>query len=234
MPGRRHSCCRSSSAVLAIGVSHCRVGTGFHRRHVRRSHDRARAVAVPMERDHETRSPAVAPAEISPSSPRHRRSIDFPGATFSMAPLVGMNIGGGVVQFGPGSIQFFDSAINSSSTSPSPSAIIEHVALLRRSDFIQFNVDFTGSMDMETEVRPSPFPSPTPPRRRTASTSPRLSRSSADRFIPTPAARSPVSAASMSSAANAADAGTVSGLERHRSIQPTSAQAPGSTSRSLF
>jgi len=112
---------------------------------------------------------------------------DFPGATFSMAPLVGMNIGGGVVQFGPGSIQFFDSGNQLIFNIAFSSAIMNMSLSFGASDFIGFNVDFTGSMmDMETEGEAFAFSFANPTATQNGFDVTASFTSSADRFIPTP------------------------------------------------
>lgn len=71
---------------------------------------------------------------------------DHPQATFSMAPMVATMVVGQVALFGPGSVQFFDSAANPIFTISFDSAVLNSSLSFGASDFTGFNVSFSGSI----------------------------------------------------------------------------------------
>ncbi len=114
---------------------------------------------------------------------------DFADATFTVTPLVASLVIGPFVQFGAGSVQFFDSAASPILRIDFTGALMAASLSLGSSDFTGFGVTFSGSalgaiQSITNEAFAFSFANPTPTQ--TGFTTTSSFTSSADIVIPAP------------------------------------------------
>jgi len=118
-------------------------------------------------------------------------AIDFVDATFQLTPMVATSTLFGISFFGPGAIQFFDSAANPIFRIEFDSALLNSSLSFGASDFVGFNVRFSGSiLDFPTqnEAFAFSFANPVAAPANGGFTVTSSFTSSADRLIPAPGA----------------------------------------------
>ena len=114
---------------------------------------------------------------------------DYTDARFSLTPMVALSNMFGFVFFGPGAVQFTDSANNNIFRIEFDSAVMSSSLSFGSSDFVGFNVRFSGSiLDFPTQDEAFAFSFANPVASQTGFTVTSSFTSSADRLIPAPGA----------------------------------------------
>ena len=114
---------------------------------------------------------------------------DFPNATFTMTPLVATSVTFGIAQFGAGSIQFRDSLNTAIFLIEFDAAVMNASLSFGGSDFIGFNVRFSGPiLDVAAQNEAFSFSFANPASTQNGFTVTSSFTSSADQIIPAPGA----------------------------------------------